>query len=197
MNPKEHHAALHDYMTQYDLALRKTYDELYELNVTEDAYRIIYHVPDKYVTPPDEGILSAAVADVAGRMVHPDDRQSFLSFFDLDGVRRSLALQDSVTGEFRKLRTSGEYKWASLTLIPFSGDDSGDEILLCFIMDIDGKKKTQEIEYQNLCLRRQQQDAERYRIIVSARRPSCWNGIQIPGPVFTRPRSGASPLPPG
>ena len=46
----------------YDVALRNIYDELYELNVTRNRYRIIYHVENKYVTPPEEGILSEAVA---------------------------------------------------------------------------------------------------------------------------------------
>ena len=36
----------------YDVALRNIYDELYELNVTRNRYRIIYHVENKYVTPP-------------------------------------------------------------------------------------------------------------------------------------------------
>lgn len=40
---------------QYDHALRNIYDELYELNITQDSYRIVYHVKGKYVTPPEQG----------------------------------------------------------------------------------------------------------------------------------------------
>ena len=44
-------------LTQYNIAIQNTYDELYELNVTRNQYRIIHHVPDKYVAPAETGCL--------------------------------------------------------------------------------------------------------------------------------------------
>lgn len=159
---------------QYDRALRNIYDELYELNITRDAYRIVYHTDDKYVTPPETGRVSDAVADVAEHMIHPDDKERFLAFFDLDTVRASLAAgREFLLGEFRKLWTDGAWHWAALTMFPLAPpdrendhDEPDDEIYLVFIMDIDARKQMEEITRQNAVLESQRMADERYRIIV-------------------------------
>lgn len=155
---------------QYDAALHSIYDELYELNLTRDTYRILFHVKDKYIVPPESGKLSETVLDVAAHTIHPEDKEGFLLFFDLQSIRKAFRQQrrESVIGEFRKLRTDGRFHWASLTVFPIRPESraSEDEILLCFIMDIEGKKRTAEIEAQNHLLRYRQMDDERYRIIV-------------------------------
>ncbi len=69
---------------QYDHALRNIYDELYELNITQDSYRIVYHVKGKYVTPPEQGRLSECIDLVSRNMLFPEDRTRFLEFFNLD-----------------------------------------------------------------------------------------------------------------
>ena len=106
---------------KYDIALRGIYDELYELNVTENTYRIVYHVEGKYVTPPDEGKLNEGIAQVSQEMICPEDRDRFLEFFNLDHIRSAFAMgQESLLTEVRKLWEDGKYHWASLTLVPVS-----------------------------------------------------------------------------
>ena len=41
-----------------------SYDELFELNLTDDAYKILYHEPGKFTTPPLEGRISDMFPDV-------------------------------------------------------------------------------------------------------------------------------------
>ena len=149
---------------KYDIALRGIYDELYELNVTENTYRIVYHVEGKYVTPPDEGKLNEGIAQVSQEMICPEDRDRFLEFFNLDHIRSAFAMgQESLLTEVRKLWEDGKYHWASLTLVPL---ESAWEVYLCFIMDVDAKKSSEELRRQNQELRLRQMDEERYRIIV-------------------------------
>ena len=151
----------------YNVALRNIYDELYELNITKNHYRIIYHVEGKYVTPPEDGALTDGIADVAAHMIHPEDSRRFLDFFDIDKIHAALASgKTSVIGEFRKLWEDGAYHWASLTV--FSADIEGeeDEILLCFIMDIDYKKQLEAVEKENQSLQKKQMDDERYRLVI-------------------------------
>lgn len=151
----------------YDVALRNIYDELYELNVTRNRYRIIYHVENKYVTPPEEGILADAVADVSAHMIHPEDSKRFLEFFDLDKIHVALESgKGSVIGEFRKLWVDGSFHWASLTVFPAVDYGGEDEILLCFIMDIDYKKQMEAVEKENESLQKKQIDDERYRLVI-------------------------------
>lgn len=157
----------HDLLFKYyNIALRNTYDELFELNLTRNTYRIVYHVPHKYVIPAEEGSLPEMIEEVATHMIHPDDGERFLKFCDLDAARKKLENgAESVSGEFRKKRCNGEFKWASLVLIPM-GNDNEEELILCLIIDIAEKKQTEEIAHQNSLLRQRQLDDERYRIIV-------------------------------
>lgn len=152
---------------QYDIALRNIYDELYELNITKDRYCIKYHVKDKYVMPPESGVLSDTLALVSEQMVHPDDQQRFRSFLDLEQLRKNFSSgKESVIGEFRKLWIDGNYHWSSLTILPIQDHIGKDQIFLCFVMDIDYKKQTVEVLEQNKLLQQKQYDDERYRIIV-------------------------------
>lgn len=152
---------------QYDAALRKIYDELYELNLTQNSYRIVYHTAGKYDCPPPEGVLSEGIRKISERMIHPADREKFLRLFDLESLRGAFSSgRDCVAGEIRNLWTDGAYHWASLTIFPVTGPEAGDEMLLCFIMDITEKKRLGELESRNRFLERQRLDDERYRIIV-------------------------------
>ena len=152
---------------QYDHALRNIYDELYELNITQDSYRIVYHVKGKYVTPPEQGRLSQCIDLVSRNMIFPEDRARFLEFFNLDALRQNFAAgREYLIGEFRKLWHDRKYHWASITMFPVAQPDGGDEIYLAFIMDIGDKKQAEEVAQQNILLERQRLDDERYRTIV-------------------------------
>lgn len=152
---------------QYTLALHKIYDELFECNVTQNSYRTVYHVPNKYMTPPESGVLSEGVLDIALHMVHPDDSQRFLDFFALDALRDSFAAgKEYIEAEFRKKLVSGGYHWASLAVFPLRAVDGNDEMFIVFVMDINQRKEAEEIARHNIFLERQRLADERYKIIV-------------------------------
>ena len=152
---------------QYDAALRNIYDELYELNLTKNCYQIIYHVEGKYVIPAQSGVLSEAIRLVSSEMLHPDDKERFSRFFDMETIKNTFASgKECMIAEFRKLWVDGRFHWASITLFPVEHLAGDDEILLCFIMDIGDKKRADEMEEQNRLLKKRQFDDERYRIIV-------------------------------
>ncbi len=152
---------------QYDHALRQIYDELYEINVSDNSYRIVYHVERKYKIPPASGQLASAINSIAKEMIHPDDATRFLEFFDIGNMRHSFRNgQDYRIAEFRKLLLDGTWRWASLTVFPLSGDAGNDEMYLVFIMDIDARKQAEEIALQNAFLEKQRFADERYKTIV-------------------------------
>lgn len=176
---------------QYDAALHSIYDELYELNLTRDTYRILFHVKDKYIVPPESGKLSETVLDVAAHTIHPEDKEGFLLFFDLQSIRKAFRQQrrESVIGEFRKLRTDGRFHWASLTVFPIRPESraSEDEILLCFIMDIEGKSEPRKLRRRITCC-----GTGRWMtsgIALSWSRPAPWslNGITRPASAMSIP----------
>ena len=42
----------------YNFTNLNAYDELFELNITRNLYKILYHVPNKYIIPPTEGKIN-------------------------------------------------------------------------------------------------------------------------------------------
>lgn len=152
---------------QYDHALRQIYDELFEVNVSNNTYRVVYHVDGKYVIPAISGKMTNTVSLIAREMIHPDDSKRFLEFFDIENMRRSFRDgQDYRIGEFRKRLQDGTWRWASLTVFPLSADANNDEMYLVFIMDIDARKRVEEIALQNSFLEKQRFADERYKTIV-------------------------------
>lgn len=152
---------------QYDYALRQIYDELYEINVTGDAYRIVYHVEGKYKIPDMSGRLTEVIDHVSTEMIHPDDSTRFREFFDIGNIRKSFAEgQDYRIAEFRKRLLNGTFSWASLTVFPVAGEARSDEMYLVFIMDIDARKRAEEMALQNAFLEKQRFADERYKTIV-------------------------------
>lgn len=174
---------------KYDRALRNIYDEVYELNVTQDVYRIVYHVEDKYVTPPSVGVLTEAIGMVAQNMIHPLDRAKFMEFFDLERVRERISAgEEFCIEEFRKLWVDGLFHWASLTLFPLErGGEDDDEVYLVFIMDIDERRRTAEIVQQNTAMERQRLADERYKIIVEQTQTLVFEWSTSPAGKYTSP----------
>lgn len=152
---------------QYTLALRNIYDELFACNITQNSYRTVYHVAGKYRLPAENCTLDEAVQDVAQHMMHPDDSKRFLEFFDLDRLRASFgAGKEYVEAEFRKLLLNGRYHWVSLAVFPLRAAEGDDEMFIVFVMDINQRKRAEEIARHNIFLERQRVADERYRIIV-------------------------------
>lgn len=127
----------------YNLTNLSTYDELFELNLTNDSYKILYHMDGKYVIPAPEGRLEAMIQEVVAGMIYPDDRDAFLAFWNLDNILPRLA-QDGrdniLRGQFRKKKMDGTWCWVQQTVVPLCQGDKDDQILMCFIQDINEEK---------------------------------------------------------
>lgn len=128
----------------YSLTHISAYDELFELNLTRDAYKILYHLDGKYVIPAKEGRLVSMMDEVADHMIHPDDRQAFQEFWNLDNLfaRMQGGGEDHMLkGQFRKRLTDGGYCWVQQTVVPLMQGDKDDRIVMCFIQDIQEQKR--------------------------------------------------------
>ena len=68
----------------YDLTETSVYEELFELNLAENTYKILFYQNGKYVIPAMEGRLDTMCMEVADRMIDPEDRERFLEFWNFD-----------------------------------------------------------------------------------------------------------------
>ena len=135
-----------------------SYDELFELNLTEGTYKVLYHEPDKFTIPPTEGCLAEMFPDVRDRMIHPEDRERFEAFWDFDTLLdRIEGAGGSLRGEFRKLLTSGDWNWATLTVVSVKRGGGGERVVMCFIADVEDeiRQRTSQAERSQIQLLRE------------------------------------------
>lgn len=127
----------------YNLTRISMYDELYELNLSENTYKILMHQDGKYVSPEPEGVLDEMILEVADDVIHPEDREHFLDFWDINRVRNYFGGENDtlMKGEFRKKLQNGGYCWTAQIAVPLRYVNSDEEILICFIQDIQEQKE--------------------------------------------------------
>ena len=77
-----------------------SYDELFEINVTGDTYKVLYHEPGKYAMPPLSGELGAMFDDVLRNMINPEDRERFQRFWDFDTLLERIEEEDGALRRF-------------------------------------------------------------------------------------------------
>ena len=124
---------------------------MFELNFTRDYYKILYHQEGKYVIPAPEGTLSSMVQEVSEHMIHPEDARRFLEFWEPGGGgglggRRGAERAESriLKGEFRKRKVDGTWCWVAQIVVPILSGAEDEDIVMCFIQDIDEQKRREE-----------------------------------------------------
>lgn len=131
----------------YDVALRNTYDELYELNLTKKTYSIISHVDDKYVMPDLNGTLDSNSLALFRRTMHPQDVGKYsLSYEKLEKIYTDS--REKYYGEYRRLCKDGTYRWIGVNVVkPEEIEGEEDKKLLCYVSDITERKN---IEFEKI-----------------------------------------------
>lgn len=130
----------------YNLTSISSYDELFEMNITANTYKILYHQEEKYKIPEMEGALDTMLQKTELAVIHPEDRQAFLEFWDLNRLAERF-LQDNtgvpLRAEFRKKKQNGDWCWTQQTVVPLRYAGKEDRIIMCFVQDIDVEKRRQ------------------------------------------------------
>lgn len=126
----------------YDLTGTSAYDELFELDLAKNTYKILFHQEGKYIIPAMEGQLDTMCMDVADHMIHPDDRERFLEFWNLDTLGERLGGRThTLKGEFRKRLVNGGYCWVAQSAVLLRTGDNDSTVIMVFIQDIDEQKR--------------------------------------------------------
>lgn len=127
------------------LSSSKTYDELFEFDLTDDAYKILYTEPDKYAAHSAEGSLGTLIQDASEHMIHPDDRERFQAFWNLETLQdRLLGAGGTLRSEFRNLLANGTWGWTNQTVVSVKRGSKGEQVAMCFVSDIDEEVRRRE-----------------------------------------------------
>lgn len=132
----------------YNFTNLNAYDELFELNITRNLYKILYHVPNKYIIPPTEGKINTMINQIIDEeMIHPDDHDNFLNFWDLPKLHETFSSNQHqiLKGYFRKKKTDGKYCWVLQTVVAIENSQMNDEIIMCFIQEINEPPTFQQL----------------------------------------------------
>ena len=115
-----------------------SYDELFEANLSDGTFKVLYHDPEKYVPTPLEGRFDKTFREVVETAVHPEDRERFLAFWDRATLAERLdRAGGTLRAEVRRQLQSGDWGWVMQTLISVKRGSVGETVLMCFIVDID------------------------------------------------------------
>jgi len=118
---------------RYDKALRSIYNELFEINFTDDICRLLHCTGSKHnIFCSDEEPLSTLLSKIAEQTIHPADKSRFLEFFDLAKIRALLSSGTKyASDEFRKAHSDNKYHYFTITLIPLEHKSEKEHFLCC------------------------------------------------------------------
>ena len=120
-----------------------SYDELLEIDIKQDRFKVIYHIEQKYHLPLMEGSFSSFCAYFLEHMVHPEDRESYKAEMDLKTLEERLA-HSSIPGvldiQFRLSSPDGEWRWVEQFLLEGEQNGIRSGIINCYIFDIQNLK---------------------------------------------------------
>ena len=111
---------------------RDYYDEIFEVNLTTGSFRTMMGENATYWA--QDGFVEIEVILLAEQRVHPDDKEAFSNFFDLDLIRENLKRGIFVSKlNFRLKNRDGEYVWMKVkNMIPTKQDIGDVHFFSCF-----------------------------------------------------------------
>ena len=120
-----------------------SYDELIEINLNQERFKTLFHVPKKYTAQLPEGNYKDLFVGMSEILVHPDDRERFSQL--MDPVTLSYRLQASqveglISEEFRFQLINGIWNWVELTLILGERFGLDERVCRMYVFDIQSRK---------------------------------------------------------
>ena len=111
---------------------RDYYDEIFEVNLTTGEFRTMMGNDHQYWT--QNGFVEIEVILLAEQRVHPDDKEAFTEFFDLDTIRENIKRGIYVSKLNYRMKTeNGEYIWMKVkNMIPTTQDIGDLRFFSCF-----------------------------------------------------------------
>ncbi len=123
---------------------RTSFDELLEIDLETGRYRIIYHVPEKYLGTSLEGDFRRFYLFALEHFVHPEDHDAYSAMVDPDFLAERLKKASNrgiLKGLFRLKGSDESWIWTMHLLI--SGTELGlpEHIIRCYVYDIQRQKE--------------------------------------------------------
>lgn len=123
-----------------------SYDALFELNLNDNTYKILYQDSSKHDTSPSSGKIDPLTVETLSHRIHPDDRLPFKEFWNfntlLDRIEKA---KGALHSEFRRLLHNGTWSWTTQTVVSAKRGKRSEPTVFCFISHLDAEKDPQKI----------------------------------------------------
>ena len=131
---------------RYDKALRSIYNELVEINFTDDVCSSSPHTDGKHcLFCNGKETFSKLLQKTAEQTIHPADKDRFLDFFNLAKIKAIIESgAKSIKAEFRKTHSDDKYHNFAVTLIPLEKNSLKD-CFLCCCVDTSNKEQLEQL----------------------------------------------------
>lgn len=132
------------YQTVVDRLNASPYDELVEIDLINDRCRNVYHVENKYYTPMLNGSWSELYRYCSEHMIHPQDREKYVSMMGPDTIARRLAraeIPGVLSEELRYRTVDGKWLWTRQVVVSGAQNGLPEGMLYSYIYDIDVQKQ--------------------------------------------------------
>ncbi len=132
---------------EYDLIVRQSYDEIYELNLSQDRIHRIYEAENFRLGRKNYTIQDAFFAE--GKKIHPEDIEKFYMVYSQEVLQECISgRRDHLYVEYRRRDKDGAYYWvanrAQRIIYPRVLSQNEDVVFLVAIKNINARIKEQE-----------------------------------------------------
>ena len=119
-------------------------DEIGEINVKKNTIKLLFHVSNKYITPPTNCSYSDLIEFASSSIVHPDDKLVYQQLMDpkkiIDNLKKS-PTKNFFFAHFRFLLKDGSYRYVEQAVITGKENGLADGICRFYIFDIENCKQ--------------------------------------------------------
>lgn len=141
---------------RYDKTLRSIYNEIFEIDITDDICRLLHSTGSKsnlFCT--GEKTFSALLLKTAEQTIHPADKKRFIDFFNF--IKLSTIFSSGVKyakANFRKAHNDNKYHDFDITIIPLEVGGQKE----CFLCCLDELENTEHSELHTTKTRKNNYD---------------------------------------
>jgi len=123
--------------------LEDLFDEVYEINLNKNEFTLVRskgtfqssHMKDSY---------EKSVEHITNTLLHPDDAEQYDLKFSIDNIKNEFREgKKQIYHEARRLKSDGEYAWASTLMIREYTENKDEFRLMQLLQDIDNRKTSE------------------------------------------------------
>ena len=122
-----------------------SYDALFEFNLVDGTYKVLYHDSSKNAAIAPSGEIDPLAVEALIHQIHPNDWLSFKEFWGFETLLDRIEKSGGVLcSEFRRLEPNGTWSWATQTAIPAKRGKQGETVVFCFISHLEAEEDAQK-----------------------------------------------------